>query len=87
MDNIISTTFTEENTRAIAVAYAGYTGVRIADLDSVEDVKHGILMIDFLRVIQERVGLEMVPSVDLEKKLARMERLLAVVQDHQDREV
>ena len=71
-------TYTEDAARAIAVAYAGYSSVRIADLDDAEDVKHGLLMIDFLSVIQRRVGIEMVPQVDLDKKTARLERLLSV---------
>lgn len=71
-------TFNEDDTRAIAVAYAGYTSVRIADLDNAEDVNHGLLMIDFLSVIQRRVGLYMVPHYDLDKKKARLQRLLNV---------
>ena len=80
-------TFSEEDTVSIAVAYAGYSAVRIEELDSLADINHAISMITFLIFIQERVGMEMVPAVDLGKRLARMERLFAVVQDHQDREV
>ena len=68
-------TFNKSDAIALAVAYAGYSSVRIHDLDTSEDVLHAISMIEFLSFIQTRVGVEMVSNVELGKKKARMERL------------
>jgi len=69
--------FTEQQVIEMATAYAEFESIRISDLEDTGSIMNAKVRLEHLVKVQDRLGIQMLPTGTTDRLLKKIDRLLA----------